>query len=141
MSIRILIALVSITLAGASSAQPPETVQGDQLEQLRGRMDDARERLNLTDEQTEQLRPILRQHLEAVQEVLAERGIDLAEPSGPRKRLGLRGARRLGKQLDKVRAGTLAKVEDVLEPDQVKAYKKIQAEWKAAIRKRIMARR
>lgn len=113
----------------------------DRLEQLQARVAEARDRLRLSEEQVEKLAPILKQQFQAMRKVLAEHGIDLEKRSGRSKRLGLRAARKLGRQLDNIREETLAQLQEFLHPEQIAEYKKLQAEQKKALRQRIRERR
>ena len=138
--------LAAILLCAAVPTGPPPALAQEpdleaRLQQFEQRVAESRERMNLNDEQIEEITPILTAHFEAMERVLADNGIDLENRSGRTKRLGLLGARRVGKQLDKVRAETLGKLEGVLDPKQLSEYKKIQAERKKELRKRIMERR
>ena len=92
-------------------------------EQLIERLDEARERLGLTDEQQEQGRAILKAGIEAQSAVLAEHGIELFAENRPR--LSLRQLRALGADLDAVRAGTLAELAEVLTPEQLETYRDV----------------
>lgn len=111
------------------------------LEQLQARVTEARDRLQLSDEQIEKLKPILRQQSQAMRKVLAKHGINLEDRSERSKRLGLRAARKLSRDLDEIRARTLAQIQEFLRPEQVAEYKKLQAERKKVLRQRIRERR
>ena len=108
---------------------------------LQERLTEARGRLHLTDDQIEQIKPILRAGVEAQMEVLQKHGIDLRNRTGANKRLGFRTLRRLGRDLDAVRTQTIEKLDTVLTDEQIKEYKKIQEERKQAMRKRLRQRR
>ena len=66
--------------------QADEADQAARLEQLQERLQEARERLALTDQQREQVRPILAAGFQAQLAVLAEHGIDLLAPAEERPR-------------------------------------------------------
>lgn len=141
MSLRTLILIASAGLIGPSALLAQEADREAPLEHFKERLAETGERLNLSEEQIERVAPILTEHFEAMAKVLADNGISLADQSGRTKRLGLLGMRSVGKQLDKVRAVTLGNLEGVLTPKQISEYKKIQAERKKELRKRIMGRR
>ena len=134
----LLIAAITAVAVGIVSTASAQEV--DRAEKLRERLTETRARLNLTDDQIEQIRPILRAGMEAQIKVLEKHGIDIRNRSGERARLGFRQLRRLGRDLDKVRERTVGDLADVLTDAQIAEYKKIQQERKAALRKRLRER-
>lgn len=137
----LLIAAVTAVAAGiVSTASAQEMDRAEKLEKLRERLTETRARLNLTDDQIEQIRPILRAGMEAQIKVLEKHGIDIRDRSGERAQLGFRQLRRLGRDLDKVRERTVADLADVLTDAQIVEYKEIQKEHKTALRKRLRER-
>lgn len=135
------LAISAVILASIAGLSAQTEHRRDRLEPLQARVAEARDRLRLSEEQIEKLAPILRQQLQAMRVVLAEHGIDLEKRSGRGKRLGLRAARKLGRQLDNIRKETLAQLRGFLRPEQIAEYKKLQAEQKKALRQRIRERR
>lgn len=137
----ILIAL-ALTLADGSTVAFQERQLGEeQIEQIRARIQETRERLNLTDEQIEQVTPILRAGFEAQMEVLEQHGIDIGNRSGGRNRLRLRQLRQLGRDLDAARERTVEELGAVLSEEQIEVYKEIQEERRQAMRERLRGRR
>ena len=133
---------LALTLAGGSTVAFQERQLGEeQIEQIRARIQETRERLNLTDEQIEQVTPILRAGFEAQMEVLEQHGIDIGNRSGGRNRLRLRQLRRLGRDLDAARERTAAELGAVLSEEQIEVYKEIQEERRQAMRERLRGRR
>ena len=124
-----------------STALGQEEARTEQLEALRQRLEEARIRLDLTDEQVEQVRPILRAGSEALAGVLQQHGIDLRDRSGGANRLRFRQLRRLQRDLNAVREQTLEDLEEVLADEQLEAYKEIQEENRRAMRERLLQRR
>lgn len=129
--------------AGVTESGAPESAvdRAKQLEQFRQNLEDARRRLNLTDEQVEQVRPILRSGFQAMLEVFQKHGIEPGERSGTTDRIGLRQLRRLRRDLDAVRKQTLKHLDGVLTAAQLKTYKQIQEERRKALRERLRQRR
>lgn len=115
--------------------------QAEQLEELRQHLEEARALLNLTEEQVEQVRPILRTGAEAMLRVLQGHGIDLQDRSASSNRLRLRQLRRLQGDLKAVRKQTLKDLDKVLTDEQLEIYKKIQEEGRQAMQKRLRQRR
>lgn len=112
-----------------------------QAEQLRRQLQNTRTRLNLTDAQFEQVRPILQAAFEARLEVLREYGIDLRNGSGSTGGLGFFRARRLRRDLDGVQERTMEELDDVLTDAQLEAYEELQEERREAMRERLRQRR
>lgn len=113
----------------------------DRAEQIEQRLNDIKQRLKLSDEQAEQIKPIFKAGFEARSAVLEKYGIDPEEGKKPAKKLGLRKARKMKKEMDKVRSDTLSQLSGVLSKQQLEEYQQIQQESKAALREKIQARR
>ena len=107
--------------------------QGARTEKL----EEAKERLNLTEEQIVSIRPILEEDLAQKNKVLLKYGIDLESGKRPEGRMKFREARALGNDLDAVREETVEKLSVFLSDEQIEEYKTIQNENKAKIRERI----
>lgn len=110
-------------------------------EEFRQRFEEARTRLDLTDGQIEQVRPILRAEFEALQGVLQKYGIDLQDRSGGANRPGFRQLRRLQREVNAVREQTLEDLDDVLTDEQLETYKEMREENQQAMRERLRQRR
>ena len=101
--------------------------------------------LRLSDEQTEQLLPLLRESFEGTMTVLEEHGINiqsLTEGSSSR-RLNLRRLRALRRDLDAIQEAVFEKIEELgfLSEEQFDEFKKMQEEQRGALRERLRARR
>lgn len=129
--------------AGVSESRAPEpgADRAKQFEQFRQNLEDTRRRLNLTDEQVDQIRPILRSGFQAMLEVFQKHGIEPGEHSGTTDRIGFLQLRRLRRDLDAVRKQTLKHLDGVLTDTQLKTYKQIQEEHRKALRERLRQRR
>ena len=125
----------------ASTAPGQEAAQTEQPEELRQSLEEARTRLDLTDEQNEQVTPILRAEFEALQGILQEYGIDLRDRSAGAGRLGFRQLRRLQRDVNAVREQTLEDLEKVLTDEQLETYKEMREENQQAMRERLRQRR
>jgi len=101
------------------------------------RLAEAKVRLDLSDEQLEQVKPIMKATIEAQRSILAQFGIDLEAEGDPKTRLGLRKARQLRSELTEIRAGTLENLDDILSDEQLNEFRKIQEESRQAMRNRI----
>jgi len=134
--------IAALWLALAITALPAAQTEEDRAAQFEARIAETKARLNLSDEQIEQLTPILESGFEAQMVVLEKNGIDLknGDPNN-RKKLGFRAARKLGKEMDAARADTSDEVEKILSDEQFSEYKEIQAERKKKMREMIKERR
>ncbi len=109
-------------------------------ERLQAQLEETKERLQLTDEQVAQLRPILERSLEKRLQVLEKHGISL-DPEAPQKKLGLRKARKLRNDMKKVRKETEEELKGVLSQNQMKEWKKIEEERSQRLREELQKRR
>ncbi|MGD2031838.1 MAG: hypothetical protein PVI25_06100 [Gammaproteobacteria bacterium] len=135
---RLLTAAFLTTLALVST---PSLAQEDRAAQVEQRIEEAKARLNLTDEQLDQMTPVLEESMAARQSILSSYGIDLENRSGSAKKLGLRQARAMRKELDVVQADTLDALGRILNDEQMEEFKRMQEERKAEMRERILGRR
>jgi len=134
--------IAALWMALAITALPAAQTEEDRAAQFEERIAETKARLNLSDEQVEQLTPILESGFEAQMVVLEKNGIDLknGDPNN-RKKLDFRAARKLRKEMDAVRANTLDEIEKILSDEQFSEYKEIQAERKKKMREMIKERR
>jgi len=134
--------IAALWMALVITASPAAQAEEDRAAQFEERIAETKARLNLSDEQVEQLTPILKAGFEAQMAVFEKNGIDLenGDPNN-RKKLGFRAARKLRKEMDAVRANTLDEVEEILSDEQFSEYKEIQAERKKEMREMIKERR
>lgn len=134
--------IAALWVALAFAALPAAQAEEDRAAQFEERIAETKARLNLSDEQLEQLTPVLKSSFEAQMAVLEKHGIDLENrESGNQKKLGFREARRLRNDLDVVRKSTLEQVKGILSEGQFSEYKKIQDERKKKMREMIKDRR
>ncbi len=131
MLIKYILRLVFIVvILGANSVWSEQGVKAEKIEE-------AKMRLNLTDDQIVSIKPILKEDLAQKNEVLLEHGIDLKSGRRPEGGMNFRKARALGKDMDSVREKTVEKLSEFLIAEQIEEYKKIQKENKEKIRERI----
>ena len=142
---RFVITAAALTLAVAigndSTASGQDADHRAQVTQFLERLEKTRARLNLTDEQAEQVRPILRAGFEAQKKVLQKHGIEIRPGAEAPGRLSLLELRRLNRDLAKVREQTLDKLSDILTDEQIKVYREIQQERRQELRERLRKRR
>ena len=137
-------AFAALLFAASPPAGAAQQPGGERLAELQERLEEARARLKLTDEQTEQIRPILRAGLEKQMAVLEKHGIDLRGGGGARRggasQQRLRELRALGDDLEVVRKETRKQLKDVLSKEQFKEFRTIQEEGREAMRQAIRER-
>ena len=128
--------MASLTTSLAQQADP------DRAAELEDRIEQTKQRLNLTDEQLAQIEPSLESSLEAKALVLENHGIDLDPdvPRDQRERPGFRKMRAVSKDLQAVREETATEMAEILTDEQMEEYRKIQEERRVALRERIRAR-
>lgn len=136
-------ALLSLTISSAACATPPQSsapprqLTEEQRDQIIQRLEDTRQRLNLTEEQRVTLEPILRESFEKRAAILNKYGV--SRDSGSRQ--SLRQLRAMRGELDTVRNQTEKEVAKILDNRQMAEFLKIQEENRAAMRERIRDRR
>jgi len=110
---------------GSGAAEP---LDREELERVaRERFDELHQRLNLTEEQESQLRPIL---LESVTRIALIRQEMRGKSKGPRSDFV---AKR--EEMGKIQRETDARLETILDPEQINEYHKVRAEWRDRIRR------
>lgn len=130
-----------IATAIATLASPLALADDDRAAMLEQRMEEAKARLELSDEQVDQVAPVLERSAAAQQDILSRYGVDLDSSGAPASGLGFRQLRAMRSELDSVRAGTLEDLQSILTAEQLGEYKRIQEERQAAMRDRIRGQR
>lgn len=101
------------------------------------------ERLNLTEEQTKRVRPILAANAAAMMGSLQKRNEERADEDKDKNQDGriVRKERKMGGEMQEIRSNTADRLENILTPEQMAEYRKMQDEDTARAFKRIQARR
>lgn len=99
------------------------------------------EGLELTDEQIEQVKPVLEASVASMQEILLSYGIDPESHPGSAEKPGIRKMRAMRKEMNAVRENTLAELELILSDEQLEEFKRIQGERQAEMRERMRGAR
>ena len=128
----IIVALVVLGFAGQLTTA--ETTRTPEAEQ---RLAQAQARLNLSEEQLDQMAPVLEESLAERRTILSSYGINLDNPGNSSQRPGFRQARAMRGELEAVRADTLARLEGILSKEQLDEFKRMQEEQRAEMRERI----
>ena len=130
-----LLAIVSlITLVLAS---PLSTANEDRAAELKGRMQEAQARLNLSDAQIDQMAPIMERAMQAQKDILARYGMDPENRNGSGTRPGLRQMRAIKQEMAVVRSDTRTALEPILSDAQMAEFQRMQEERKAQMRERM----
>jgi hypothetical protein len=99
------------------------------------------ERLELTDEQIEQVKPVLQESASAQQEILASYGMDPQSRQNSASKPGLRQMRAMRSEMEGVRKDTINELEPILSNEQLDEFKLIQQERRAEMKERMRASR
>jgi hypothetical protein len=128
-----LIALFAIGTQAKADDDPASTIQ-EQMQQTF-------ERLELTDEQIEQVKPVLEESAASRQAILLSYGMDPESRQGSAEKPGVRKMRAMRKEMHAVRDNTLAELELILSDEQLEEFKRIQGERQAEMRERMRGAR
>ena len=135
-----LLALVLLLLAMPLYAQDAESeekaMSEEASERFHAQLQETEERLQLTDEQKETVRPILEEAYGQRQAVLKKHGVDL-ESTEKADRPGRRTLRRMRNDLQEVNKETQRELEEVLTSEQIKQWEALQEERRAEMRKKL----
>ena len=111
--------------------------QDDRTAQFEQRMEEARTRLDLSDEQVEAFSPVLKDSITEQRRILSNYGVNLDDRSDTAGRLGIRQARAMRKELEEVRADTQSALKPILNDEQLDEFQRMQEERRAEMRERI----
>ena len=99
-----------------------------------------KDRINLTEEQSEKFEPIILYQCEKRMDVMKKHGIS-RESNLSKKKIGFRQLREIKKDMDKINKEIEKKLIKVLNKDQLVEYKKIQEENRIEMRARLKENR
>lgn len=128
----IVAAAVLVTSATQALAQG---ISDERLGDSEERIEEFQTRLRLTDEQLEEMRPVIAENSEKIRLALEEAG--LQQGGGGASSLGRRGRIRLGRQIRDIQEETDKKMREILMDEQLDEYEAIQAERREELRARI----
>lgn len=107
--------------------------------QADGGLDEARERLGLSSEQWNELRPILRDHFEAQRAILEKYGVDI-ENGDAGQRSSAENMRELSEELRRSSDGFEEQAAGILSPSQMAQLQQLQDERKERMREQLLVR-
>lgn len=131
-----LTALIAMLAVG-----PLAVAQDDRAARAQEQVEQTIERLDLTDEQIERAKPILEETRASRQAIMARYGVDPDGRAVGGKKLGLREAMAMRKELNQVQEKTNAELKKILNAEQFKELEVIQQERSDAMRERIRSAR
>ncbi len=110
------------------------------VEKMKAQASSVKERLNLTESQEKQIKPILEKAAKNRKTILADYGIDL-ENLEKKSNLGFMKLMKLRGELSDERGLTKEELEKILSDEQMDEFEKVQDEIREKIKARIMANR
>ena len=117
---------------------PLGLAQEDPSVRIEQRIEEVKTRLELTDEQVEQMTPVLEESMQARQSIMARYGID-PENGGKPSKMGFKQLRAMRNEMNALRTDTLAELDNILTDKQLEEFKLMQEEQKAEMRARLRA--
>lgn len=123
------ILLAALMIAAAPASAEESTAARSQLQETV-------ERLGLTDDQKEQVEPVLEQAASKRDRILAKYGINPDNPNNSKKPR-LRTMRSVKKEMDALREDTASKLKGILTAEQLSEYEQVQKERQEAMRERM----
>ncbi len=118
------LAVLAPAAAGQNAGTPGNR---DNQQRLQQRLEDIKRRLNLTDAQMEQIRPVLASEAEKLRAVLEKRG------DGGQSR---RDRRNMAKEVRAIRSDADDALKRILTKPQMAELEKVREEWRDEFRKR-----
>jgi hypothetical protein len=128
-TLALLLLLLTSALPVAAAAQAQDPNRQQQLEQARDKLQQIKDRLELTPEQTEQVRPVI---AEEMQQFKAVRDKYNAGGDSQNRRARLK----MGRELKSIQSATDEKLRKILSAKQMDELKKIREEWRQQMRER-----
>jgi len=129
--------LIPVLLMAVVTASHSGTVGDALTEQAEQSIQEIKTRLDLTDQQVEQMTPIIERSIESRRKILSSYGIDVESGQRPEERLGFRGARAMRQELSAVSADTRGELKGILTEDQLAELETMQDEKRTTLRDRL----
>lgn len=129
--------ITAVTIVALFAIGTQAMAEDDRAAMAKEQMQQTFERLDLTDEQIEQVRPVLEKSAAEQQEILARYGIDLEAPQSSSEKPGRRQLMAMRKEMEPVRKNTLTELGEILSDEQLEELKRIQEERRAEMRGRM----
>ncbi len=126
-------ALIAILITSGSSYAQSQQVSDEQIEQIIERIEETKARLNLSDEQAEEVRPIFEENVQSSLEILKSYGFE----RGQKPKLNFRKKLALRRDMNEVRDNTDNKLKTILTDAQMQEYAIIRDERRKELRNRL----
>ena len=133
--------LAAVSLMTLVFVSPLSTASEDRAAELKGRMQEAQARLNLSDAQIDQMAPIMERAMRAQKDIMARYGMDPEDRNGSGSRPGLREMRAMKQEMAVVRSDTRAALEPILSDAQMAEFQRMQEERAAQMSERMRSSR
>ena len=114
----------------------PMKARGADADVAREQVQEVVDRLALTDEQVEQVEPVLEKAAAKRDRILSKYGVD-PDNRGSGQKPKLRTMRSMKKEMDSLRKATTKQLKGILTAEQLSEYEQIQQERQDAMRQRI----
>lgn len=127
--------VAAAVLATSATQALAQDISDERLGDFEERIEEFQTRLGLTDEQLEEMRPVIARNFEKTLQAFDEAGL---EPGGGgASSLGRRDRIRLGRQIRDIQDETDKKIRDILTDEQMDQYEEIQEERREELRARM----
>jgi Spy/CpxP family protein refolding chaperone len=127
--------VAAAVLATSATQALAQDISDERLGDFEERIEEFQTRLGLTDEQLEEMRPVIAENFEKILLAFDEAGLE--QGGGGASSLGRRDRIRLGRQIRGIQEETDKKMRDILTDEQMDEYEEIQEERREELRARI----
>lgn len=132
--------MVAVAVLATSATQAlAQDISDERLGDFEERIEELQTRLGLTDEQLEEMRPVIAKNFEKTLQAFDEAGLE--QGGGGASSLGRRDRIRLGRQIRDIQEETVKKMRDILTDEQMDEYEEIQEERREELRARMQGGR
>lgn len=132
--------MVAVAVLATSATQAlAQDISDERLGDFEERIEELQTRLGLTDEQLEEMRPVIAKNFEKTLQAFDEAGLE--QGGGGASSLGRRDRIRLGRQIRDIQEETDKKIRDILTDEQMDEYEEIQEERREELRARMQGGR
>ena len=127
--------VAAAVLATSATQALAQDISDERLGDFEERIEEFQTRLGLTDEQLEEMRPVIAENFEKTLLAFDEAGLE--QGGGGASSLGRRDRIRLGRQIRDIQEETDKKIRDILTDEQMDEYEEIQEERREELRARM----
>jgi Spy/CpxP family protein refolding chaperone len=132
--------MVAVAVLATSATQAlAQDISDERLGDFEERIEELQTRLGLTDEQLEEMRPVIAKNFEKTLQAFDEAGLE--QGGGGASSLGRRDRIRLGRQIRDIQEETVKKMREILTDEQMDEYEEIQEERREELRARMQGGR